>query len=120
MHGFLPAAEKPAGVSSPLQKSVVGDSVLKGYDFTACGKTPLESHEVSGHDLQTAEKYKGWSKKRQGTTLQAAEKCKWWSKKCQGTTLQAAEKMQMVEQEVSGHDFSRAASATKQMMGFSP
>jgi hypothetical protein len=28
--------------------------------------------------------------------------------------------MQMVEQEASGHDFSRAENATNQMLGFSP
>jgi hypothetical protein len=37
-----------------------------------------------------------------------------------GHDFTACGKMQTVEQEASGHDFSRAASVTKQMLGFSP
>jgi hypothetical protein len=37
-----------------------------------------------------------------------------------GHGFTACVKMQIVEQEASGHDFSRAVRATKQMLGFSP
>jgi hypothetical protein len=37
-----------------------------------------------------------------------------------GHGFTACGKMQMGKQEVSGHDFSRAVNATKQMLGFSP